>query len=43
MSIFILNMPFAIEKHISISALSSKISRLFVWEKAMRIKQGSSS
>jgi hypothetical protein len=27
MSIFILNMPFAIEKHISFSALSSKLNR----------------
>ena len=39
MSIFILNVPFAIEKHISFSALSSKLNRRFVWQKAMRIKQ----
>ncbi len=30
MSIFILNVPFAIEKHISFSALSSKLNRRFV-------------
>jgi hypothetical protein len=30
MSIFILNMPFAIEKRISFSALSSKMNRRFV-------------
>jgi len=30
MSIFILNVPFAIEKPISISALSSKMNRRFV-------------
>jgi hypothetical protein len=35
-----LNMPFAIEKRISFSTLSSKMSRRFVWQKAMRIKQG---
>jgi hypothetical protein len=35
MSIFILNLPFAIEKRISFSALSSKMNRRF----AMRIKQ----
>jgi hypothetical protein len=39
MSIFILNMPFAIEKRISFTALSSKMNRRFVWQKAMRIKQ----
>jgi hypothetical protein len=39
MSIFILNMSFAIEKRISISALSSKMNRRLVWQKAMRIKQ----
>jgi hypothetical protein len=39
MSIFIMNVPFAIEKRISFSALSSKINRRFVWQKAMRIKQ----
>ncbi len=39
MSIFILNLPFAIEKRISFSALSSKMNRRFVWQKAMRIKQ----
>ncbi len=39
MSIFILNVPFAIEKSISFSALSSKMNRWFVWQKAMRIKQ----
>ncbi len=39
MSIFILNMPFAIEKGISFSALSSKMNRRFVLQKAMRIKQ----
>jgi hypothetical protein len=33
-------MPFAIEKHISVSALSSKMNRRLVWQKAMRIKQG---
>jgi hypothetical protein len=32
-------MPFAIEKPISFSALSSKMNRLFVRQKAMRIKQ----
>jgi hypothetical protein len=35
-----LNVPFAIEKCISFSALSSKMNRPFVWQKAMRIKQG---
>jgi hypothetical protein len=30
MSIFILNVPFAIEKRISVSALSSKMKRRFV-------------
>jgi hypothetical protein len=30
MSIFILNVPFAVEKHISVSALSSKMNRRFV-------------
>ncbi len=39
MSIFILNVLFAIKKHISFSALSSKMNRRFVWQKAMRIKQ----
>jgi hypothetical protein len=39
MSIFILNVPFAIEKRISLSGLSSKMNRRFVWQKAMRIKQ----
>jgi hypothetical protein len=39
MSIFILNVPFAIEKHISFSALSSKMNKRFVGQKAMRIKQ----
>jgi hypothetical protein len=39
MSIFVLNMPFSIEKRISFSALSSKMKRQFVWQKAMRIKQ----
>ena len=39
MSIFILNMLFAIEKRISVSTLSSKMNRQFVWQKAMRIKQ----
>jgi hypothetical protein len=39
MSIFILNVPFAIEKRISFSALSSKMNRRFVWQKAMPIKQ----
>ncbi len=39
MSIFILNVPFAIEKCISFSALSSKMNRRFVWQKAMWIKQ----
>ncbi len=33
MSIFVLNMPFAIEKHISLSAPSSKMNRRFVWQK----------
>jgi hypothetical protein len=32
-------MPFAIEKHISFSALSSKMNRRFLGQKAMRIKQ----
>jgi hypothetical protein len=32
-------MPFAIEKRISFSALSSKMNRRFVRQKAMRIKQ----
>jgi hypothetical protein len=36
MSIFILNVPFAIEKLIS---FSNKMNRRFVWQKAMRIKQ----
>jgi hypothetical protein len=31
-------MPFAIEKRISVSALSSKMNRRFVLQKAMRIK-----
>ncbi len=39
MPIFILNVQFAIEKRISISAFSSKMNRRFVWKKAMRIKQ----
>ncbi len=39
MSIYVLNMPFANEKRISISALSSKMNRQLVWQKAMRIKQ----
>jgi hypothetical protein len=39
MSIFILNVPFAIEKRISFSALSSKMYRRFVLQKAMQIKQ----
>jgi hypothetical protein len=39
MSIYILNVLFAIEKHISVSALSNKMNRRFVWQKAMRIKQ----
>ena len=39
MSIFNLNVTFAIEKHISFSALSSKMNRRFVLQKAMRIKQ----
>ncbi len=39
MSIFILNVPFAIEIHISFSALSSKMNRRFVCEKVMRSKQ----
>jgi hypothetical protein len=39
MSIFILNIPFAIEKRISFSALSSKMNRRFVLQNAMRIKQ----
>jgi hypothetical protein len=39
MSIFILNVPFAIEKRISVSALSSKMNRRLVWQKAMQIKQ----
>jgi len=39
MSTFILNMPFAIEKRISVSALSSKMNRQLVWQKAMPIKQ----
>jgi hypothetical protein len=39
MSIYILNMPFAIEKRISISVLPSKMNRRFVWQKAMRIEQ----
>jgi hypothetical protein len=32
-------MPLAIEKRISASALSSKMNRRLVWQKAMRIKQ----
>jgi hypothetical protein len=32
-------MPFAIEKRISVTALSSKMNRRLVWQKAMRIKQ----
>jgi hypothetical protein len=39
MSIFILNVTFAIEKRISFSALSSKLNGRFVWQKALRIKQ----
>ncbi len=39
MSIFILNVLFAIEKRISFSAISSKMNRWFVWQKTMRIKQ----
>jgi hypothetical protein len=39
MSIFILNISFAIEKRFSGSALSSKMNRRLVWQKAMRIKQ----
>jgi hypothetical protein len=39
MSIFILNVPFAIKKRISVSALSSKMNRRLVWQKAMRYKQ----
>ncbi len=39
MFIFVLNMLFANEKHISISALSSKMNRRLVWQKAMQIKQ----
>jgi hypothetical protein len=39
MSIFILNVLFAIEKHISCSALSSKLNRRCVWQKALWIKQ----
>ncbi len=38
MSIFF-NMLFAIEKRISVSALSTKIIRQLVWQKAMWIKQ----
>jgi hypothetical protein len=36
---FHFNMPFAIKKCTSISALSSKMNRRLVWQKAMRIKQ----
>jgi hypothetical protein len=39
MSIFILNVPFAIEKRISVSAVSSKMNSRLVWQKAMQIKQ----
>jgi hypothetical protein len=39
MSIFTLNVLFAIEKCTSVSALSSKMNRRLVWQKAMRIKQ----
>ncbi len=39
MSIFVLNIPFAIEKRISFSALSGKMNRQFVWQKALRNKQ----
>ena len=39
MSTFVLNVPFAIEKRISFSALSSKMNRGFVWQLAMQIKQ----
>ncbi len=38
-SIVVLNMLFAIEKRISVSALSRKMNRRLVWQKAMRIKQ----
>ncbi len=34
-----LNMLFAIEKRISLSALSSKMNRRFVWQLAIRSKQ----
>ncbi len=39
MSIFVLNVSFAIEKRISIPALSSKRNRRLVWQKAIRCKQ----
>jgi hypothetical protein len=39
MSIWVLNVPFAMEKRISFSALSSKMNRRLVWQKAMRCKQ----
>jgi hypothetical protein len=39
MSIFILNVPFAIEERISFSARSSKMDRRFVLQKAMRTKR----
>jgi hypothetical protein len=38
MSIFVLNMLFAIAKLISVSALSSKMNRRLVWQKAVRNK-----
>ncbi len=39
MSSFILKVPFAIAKHISFSAFSSKWNGRFVWQKALQIKQ----
>ncbi len=38
MSFLILDVPFAIEKRISVSALSSKMNRRLLWQKAMRIQ-----
>jgi hypothetical protein len=39
MSIFILNVPFAIEKRTFVFALSCRMNRRLVWQKTMRIKK----
>ncbi len=39
MSVFFLNMPFAIEKRVSVSALSCNMYRRSVWQKVIRCKQ----